>query len=216
MLILDIIDTNEDQEVKQVGNSEFGARLKKAREDIGLRQSEVCTALEIPKVQTLSAYERGINFPPIETLKKLATYYNVSTDWLLFGKENIVKKEKTQFDYLVQIVEGVDALGLHVGTEEEALAGPFPAIRFSYIALSNVHYPEINGFVKKWADIKRLHEDGTLDDTDYKTLLDKRLSELLKDLKKDPFFEGTPPMDNFVPSIYDEFPPSSGDSNGND
>ena len=55
-----------------MGNSEFGARLKKAREDAGKKQVEVCNIIGIPKVQTLSAYERGVNFPPIETLKKLA------------------------------------------------------------------------------------------------------------------------------------------------
>ena len=199
-----------------MGNSEFGARLKKAREDAGKKQVEVCNIIGIPKVQTLSAYERGVNFPPIETLKKLAECYDVSTDWLLFGKEYVVKREKTPFDYLVQIVEGVDALGLHVGTEEEALSGPFPAIRFSYIALSNKHYPEMNSFVKKWAEIKKLHDVGTLDDTDYKTLLDKRLSELLEKWKRDPFFDGTPPIDDLIPPIYDDLPTFSGESNGDD
>ena len=74
----------------------------------------------------------------------------------------------------------------------------------------------MNSFVKKWAEIKKLHDVGTLDDTDYKTLLDKRLSELLEKWKRDPFFDGTPPIDDLFPPIYDDLPTFSGKSNGDD
>ena len=158
-----------------MGDSEFGARLKKAREDVGLKQSEVCEALGIPKVQTLSAYERGVNFPPIETLKKLAKSYNVSSDWLLFGTENAVKVKKTPLEYLRQIVDGVDALKLYFGNTEclnSAIGSDL------CIVLLSDKYQSINDFAYEWRDLRKLRDNGTIAEDDYDTLIKKRLSRL--------------------------------------
>ncbi len=52
------------------------------RQEKKLTQSEVADFLQV-KRQTYSAYERGVSVPDANTLCKLATYFNVSSDYLL-------------------------------------------------------------------------------------------------------------------------------------
>ena len=47
--------------------------------------------------QRISAYEKGKREPDIETIKQLADYFNVSTDYLL-GKSDIRNPEKIDSD----------------------------------------------------------------------------------------------------------------------
>ena len=169
-----------------MGNSEFGARLKKAREDAGKKQIEVCEAIGIPKVQTLSAYERGVNYPPIETLKKLAVFYNVSTDWLLFGSKEITQRKKTQREYFVQIVEGVDALELDVKTEGDTKDNLF-SLPYSYISLSDINYPDICSFAKDWSSLRNLRNNKTLSEKYYKAILKECIDNLSETMGQDQF-----------------------------
>ena len=169
-----------------MGDIELGARLKKAREEKGLKQAEVCEELGIPKVQTLSAYERGVNSPPIETIKKIAVLYNVTTDWLFFGVEKVQKCSKTPYDFLSEIVEGVEGLGLHVTTETDGKNNPF-ALVGSFVVLSNDHYPKLCQFAKEWTDLQNLKYNGTISEDDYYTLMKKRLVKLSDMKKESPF-----------------------------
>lgn len=63
----------------------FAEKLKKARSDTGLSQREVAKELNLSK-STIASYEMGRTEPDIETLAKLADFYQVSTDWLLSTK----------------------------------------------------------------------------------------------------------------------------------
>lgn len=63
----------------------FAEKLKKARNDTGLSQREVAKELNLSK-STIASYEMGRTEPDIETLAKLADFYQVSTDWLLSTK----------------------------------------------------------------------------------------------------------------------------------
>lgn len=72
-------------------------KLKKLRENMGLDQKDVAEKLNIQQ-GSYSNYERGKRTPDIETLKKIADFYNVSADFLL-GKSNenesnIIKLER--------------------------------------------------------------------------------------------------------------------------
>lgn len=166
-----------------MGDAELGARLKKAREGKGLKQSEACEALGIPKVQTLSAYERGVNAPPIETIKKLAVLYNVTTDWLFFGTEKVQITSKTPYDYISEIVDGVEGLGLIITTETDGKNNPF-SLAGSFICVSNIHYPKLCLFAREWSDLQNLKNNGTISEDDYDTLIKKRLEKLL-DMKRE-------------------------------
>jgi transcriptional regulator with XRE-family HTH domain len=63
----------------------FKERLKKARKDKQLIQSEVSEITKIPR-STLANYETGRTEPDLETLGILADLYEVSLDWLLGTK----------------------------------------------------------------------------------------------------------------------------------
>lgn len=63
----------------------FPSKLKKARENTGLKQIEVSVETEIPR-STLANYETGRTEPDIETLGILADFYKVDVNWLLGTK----------------------------------------------------------------------------------------------------------------------------------
>lgn len=61
---------------------DFGKRLQELRLARNLSQEDVAKRLRLhPK--TISAYETNIRAPKYEILKKLATLYNTSTDYIL-------------------------------------------------------------------------------------------------------------------------------------
>lgn len=57
-------------------------RIKKLRENAGLQQKELAIELNIPS-NTLSQYENGRREPNNAMLKRLASYFKVTTDYLL-------------------------------------------------------------------------------------------------------------------------------------
>ena len=64
-------------------------RLRDLREDKDLKQSDIAKIINISQTN-YSKYELGKINIPIETLKKLALYYNTSIDYIL-GLTNEVK-----------------------------------------------------------------------------------------------------------------------------
>lgn len=59
-----------------------GERLKYLREKNGLTQKDIATRLGVESA-AISKYELDMREPNIEALKKLATIFNVSIDYLL-------------------------------------------------------------------------------------------------------------------------------------
>lgn len=66
---------------------EFHERLRATREKLGLKQNEAALKIGV-KNNTLSSYESGDRQPDYNTLIKIADLYEVSTEYLLRGKEN--------------------------------------------------------------------------------------------------------------------------------
>lgn len=62
-------------------------RLRSLREELGLKQTELAEQIKINRV-TYNRYETGERQPDLDTLKKLAVFFNVTTDYLL-GQSNI-------------------------------------------------------------------------------------------------------------------------------
>jgi transcriptional regulator with XRE-family HTH domain len=65
--------------------SEFGQRLRTAREKNQLTQEQVADHLSITKGM-VSQYETGRSTPTFENLAKLAQLFHASVTWLLFGQ----------------------------------------------------------------------------------------------------------------------------------
>ncbi|MFW6009293.1 MAG: helix-turn-helix domain-containing protein [archaeon] len=65
----------------------FSTRIKSLRKEKGLTQKELAdmTGLTAPAI---GSYERGIRLPRTNKLKELATFFNVSSDYLLGKTDN--------------------------------------------------------------------------------------------------------------------------------
>lgn len=61
---------------------EFGELLANLRKERSLLQKEIAIYLNMT-VATISNYENGVHTPDLNTLIKLADFYDVSTDYLL-------------------------------------------------------------------------------------------------------------------------------------
>ena len=90
--------------------AKFHERLKALRTDKGLSQSEFAKYIKVSK-SSVNMYERGEREPGLETLERIADYFNIDMDYLL-GKSDIVSK--AQFS-----ISGVSATNII----------PFPEMR---------------------------------------------------------------------------------------
>ncbi|MFC4323669.1 helix-turn-helix domain-containing protein [Litchfieldia salsa] len=93
---------------------ELWERLKLCRDKSGFQQNDIAKKIGV-KNNTLSSYESGARRPDYETLVKLAEIYEVSTDYLLKGKET--KKEKDNlffFDMEGLSEEEIDDIKRHI------------------------------------------------------------------------------------------------------
>ena len=149
----------------------MGLRLKAARERIKKTQKEVCDLLDIPKPQTLSAYERGENGPPIDTLKKLSQLYQVSIDWLVFGEESTIRKRET-IDCIKDLFSIVDTLNLPFCQREDWNGKELDSY---YIGLEGDHF---RGFSELVRDLYKLYGvRGVLSSEEFKTIVQNRIND---------------------------------------
>ena len=74
-------------------------RIRQLREKRGLTQETLAIELEITQ-QQLSKYERNIASIKVESLKKVAAYFNVTTDYLL-GTSDVKR------DVVVELYRGL-------------------------------------------------------------------------------------------------------------
>lgn len=91
------------------------SRIKQLRENRGLIQEILASELEITQ-QMLSKYERDVLCIKVDVLKKIAEYFNVTTDYLLGisevkrdlqGQMKMNKTLDTYYD-LIEIYKGLD------------------------------------------------------------------------------------------------------------
>lgn len=64
----------------------FGEVLKKLRRKKRLTQEEISGLLDMDR-SNVANYEAGKRLPPVDSLIKIASYFNVSIDYLILGKE---------------------------------------------------------------------------------------------------------------------------------
>lgn len=91
------------------------SRIKQLRENRGLIQEILASELGVTQ-QTLSKYERDVMCIKVDVLKKIAEYFNVTTDYLLGvsevkrdlqGQMRVNKTLDAYYD-LVEIYKGLD------------------------------------------------------------------------------------------------------------
>lgn len=164
-------------------NKEIGERLKEARKAKGLTQEQACKEAGIPKPQTLSKYEQG-NTPRLGALMDLVKLYDVSADWILFGEEraNKSKNQKSPAEYLAQLVEAADKLGLRI----ESNFINFTENPKICVDMCSTEYEELEAFSSSWKKFRALFDEGELDSDDYKVLLHRKLPKQLSEKATEP------------------------------
>lgn len=70
-----------------------GNKLRKLRENEGILQKDLGTKLNI-SASTIGMYEQNRREPDNDTLKKIASYFKVSTDYLLDNENLDIRKEE--------------------------------------------------------------------------------------------------------------------------
>lgn len=65
----------------------LGQKLKSLREEKKLKQPDVANHLNITR-QNYSSYENNRSQPPIDTLREIALFFNVSSDYLIGISDN--------------------------------------------------------------------------------------------------------------------------------
>ena len=80
----------------------LGNRLRGLRKDKKHKQEVLCIELKCRK-STISLYENNKRFPDIYTLKKIAQFYNVSTDYLLGLTDEKYNTASKKFESLMKI-----------------------------------------------------------------------------------------------------------------
>lgn len=113
----------------------LGTRIKYLRERNHLSQREMAIELEISNVQ-LSRYETGTRKPDPETLVKIASFFKVSTDFLL-GLATSVQDPKT-----VYITEREQVL---LDTLKQ-----YPELEKALIEMMNLPFHSMQTFIQMW------------------------------------------------------------------
>jgi transcriptional regulator with XRE-family HTH domain len=79
-------------------------RLKKARAEKRINQDDVAEACGITRV-SLARYESGARFPKADIVSKLASYYGVTSDYLLGNDDESDLEAQTSSDRMRRFME---------------------------------------------------------------------------------------------------------------
>lgn len=74
-------------------NIAIGSRIKLARENMGWTQEELAEKIDL-STQFISTIERGVAGASLGTVIRLCEVLNVSSEWLLCGKQAVPDSEK--------------------------------------------------------------------------------------------------------------------------
>lgn len=108
--------------------------LRKLRISKGLQQKELAPLLNI-KISTYCQYETGKRQPDYDTLKKIADYFEVSTDYLIGREEQTEQRKGIRIPVLGNVAAGIpieaieDILDYEEITEDEARLGEYFALK---------------------------------------------------------------------------------------
>lgn len=111
-----------------------GKHIKRIREEKGISQEELAEHLNVSR-QAVSNWERGKTEPDIETLQKIATFFNVNIEVLIYGKE----KESVMTYNVSETSKTVTKAGISFGT--------CLAVVISYVTWKSVGWAILHGML---------------------------------------------------------------------
>lgn len=92
----------------------FGENLRKIRIEKGVLVQELASKIEVTK-EEIMAWENNESSPSAETIRKIAIFFNVSTDYLLLNKEDkeLYNNIKQDDSYLTKKIFKITALVIY-------------------------------------------------------------------------------------------------------
>lgn len=75
----------------------FANQIKELRKNRNIRQDELAQIVDVGRT-SVGKWENGNNYPTVEVLDKLATYFGVTTDYLL-GRDNLPATKRNALDF---------------------------------------------------------------------------------------------------------------------
>ncbi|WP_233670947.1 helix-turn-helix domain-containing protein [Mammaliicoccus sciuri] len=74
-------------------------QIKDLRKQHNYTQEDLAEKLNTSR-QTISKWEQGISEPDLNMLMQLSLLFSVSTDYLIIGSDNIIKKDNKNYSYV--------------------------------------------------------------------------------------------------------------------
>lgn len=107
---------------------EIGSTIRELRLSRGLRQEQLATELGV-SVQTISRWENEVNLPDLSMLPILASFFRVTTDYLLG-----VKGENS----MAKLLKTVETFELPTREDAEKMIGEFRAAPFPKLISADI------------------------------------------------------------------------------
>ena len=113
--------------------SSIGARIKELRKIKNMSQEELANELTVSR-QTISKWESDIVSPDINNIEMISKFFEVSTDYIINGKENKTSTKQNNVWVILCFIIGIIAI---IGTSilmiiNKGKNSPLSTINFSY------------------------------------------------------------------------------------
>ena len=119
-------------------SKEIGKRLINLRKEINKTQQEVADSIPGLTIQMISSYENGKQSPAIENLIKISSFYNVSIDYLLTGKETSKSVSKiTNYEELIRTILMIKECGIFTVSTSMGYVGVDYSCEYDYNLFSH-------------------------------------------------------------------------------
>ena len=160
----------------------FPLRLKQIREEMNKTQKEFSDLIGV-RQQSLSGYENGKVYPPLDVIINISKKCSVSIDWICGQSDNkrISDQVITYTDLFRVFVTADEGTLFEIGRE----ANPFDK-SLLYVTWND---SVIQEFLEDWNKIKRLYHEGTINKELYDLWVKDRLEQkkYSKDIRNLPF-----------------------------
>ena len=100
----------------------FGTLLKELRNDAHMKQKTLADKLSVTEA-TISKYECGTAMPPFETMRTIASVFNVSMDFLYGTEKRLSDNQKEIIEILTQQFRVKNGFDKELSDDEYKLLG---------------------------------------------------------------------------------------------
>lgn len=113
--------------------SSIGARIKELRKIKNISQEELANELSVSR-QTISKWESDIVSPDINNIEMISKFFEVSTDYIINGKENKTSTKQNNVWVILCFIIGIIAIiGISIlMIINKGKNSPLSTINFSY------------------------------------------------------------------------------------